>query len=289
MSAVVVLKVLLVASTLSGKALDDLWSWSDPAASERRFRAALLDHPSSQDEIRTQIARALGLQRKFDEARAELAQVRSGASPIVRTRLALETGRVYRSSGNTKEAKPHFQAALREAKSVRLDFYAVDAAHMIALVVPPEESIIWHEEGLRLARTANEERAREWQGSLLNNLGWTYHELGRFESALLTFQQAYEFRKTRTDAEATRISEWCVARSLRSLRRHDEALEILSRLVKGPEDGYVNEELAENLEALGLVHQAKPQFSRAYELLSKDEWLVKNEAARLERLRTKGN
>lgn len=289
LSTIVAFKVLLVTSTLSGKALDDLWNYSDPAESERRFRAAIDSSPDSQDEIRTQIARALGLQRKFEEAFGELANVRSGASPIVRVRLALETGRLYRSSGKPKESKPHFQAALREAKAARLDFYAVDAAHMIALVVTPQESIIWHEEGLRLARTANEERAREWQGSLLNNLGWTYHDLGRFESALATFQHAYEFRKSRTDAEATRIAEWCIARALRSLSRHDSALDILNRLVKGPEDGYVFEELAENLDALGLREQARNHFKKAFEILSKDDWLMKNEAARMERLRSKGN
>ncbi len=275
-------------STLSGKTLDDLWNWSDPKESESRFRTAFAENPNSQDEIRTQIARALGLQRKFEDAFAELAQVRSGASPIVRVRLALETGRLHRSSGKSKEAKPHFQVALREAKASRLDFYAVDAAHMIALVVPPEESIIWHEEGLRLAKSANEERAREWQGSLLNNLGWTYHDLGQYEAALSTFQQAFEFRKARTDQEATRIAEWCIARALRSLGKYDSALDIINRLKSGPEDGYVFEELAENLEALGLHAQAKIHFKTAFDLLSKDDWLMKNEAARMERLRAKG-
>lgn len=288
MRAILVLKVLLVTSSLSGKSLDDLWNFSDPAESERRFRVAFAGNPNSQDEIRTQIARALGLQRKFEEASAELAQVRSGASPLVRVRLALETGRLHRSSGKPKEAKPHFQVALREAKSSRLDFYAVDAAHMIALVVPPEESIIWHEEGLRLAKSANEERAREWQGSLLNNLGWTYHDLGQYEAALSTFQQAFEFRKARADQEATRIAEWCVARALRSLGKYDLALDILNRLKSGPEDGYVFEELAENFEALGLHAQAKIHFRAAYDLLSKDDWLMKNDAARMERLRSKG-
>lgn len=288
MSAIVVLKVLLVTSTLSSKALDDLWNWSDAAESEKRFRTALVEHPDSQDEIRTQIARALGLQRKFEQGFDELKKVRAGASPIVRVRLALELGRLHRSSGKPNEAKPHFQAALREAKVARLDFYAIDAAHMIALIVPPAEAIIWHEEALRLAKTANEPRAQDWQGSLLNNLGWTYHDLGKFEPALTTFQQALDFRRTKTDAEATRIAEWCVARALRSLKRHDQALEILNRLIKGPEDGYVNEEMAENLDALGLTAQAQVQFRAAYELLRKDDWLVKNEAARIERLRKKG-
>jgi len=288
-SAIVVLKVLLVTSTLSSKALDDLWNWSDAAESEKRFRTALVEHPDSQDEIRTQIARALGLQRKFEEGFEELKKVRAGASPILRVRLALELGRLHRSSGKPNEAKPHFQAALREAKVARLDFYAIDAAHMIALIVPPSEAIIWHEEALRLAKTANEVRAQDWQGSVLNNLGWTYHDLGKFEPAFMTFQQALAFRKSRPDQEATRVAEWCVARTLRSLGKHDQALEILDRLAKGPEDGYVFEELAENLEALGLTAQAKNQFKRAFELLSQDDWLMKNEAPRMERLRSKGS
>ncbi len=52
--------------------------------------------------------------------------------------------------------------------------------------------------------------------------------------------------------------------------------------------GYVFEEIAELLDASGRPDEARPYFRRAAELLGQDEWLMKNEAARLARLRAKG-
>ncbi len=52
--------VLLAAAMLD---LESIWNWDDPAASEKTFRAL----PPS-PEVQTQIARAQGLQRRFDQA-----------------------------------------------------------------------------------------------------------------------------------------------------------------------------------------------------------------------------
>jgi hypothetical protein len=47
-----------------------------------------------------------------------------------------------------------------------------------------------------------------------------------------------------------------VARCLRSLGRLDDALAIQTELAAGPSDGYVDQELAELLQALGRPQQA---------------------------------
>ena len=41
-----------------------------------------------------------------------------------------------------------------------------------------------------LAETAGDERARNWAASLYNNLGWTYHDQGRYAEALQMFEKA---------------------------------------------------------------------------------------------------
>jgi hypothetical protein len=57
-----------------------LWDFGDPAASEERFRA-LLDRLADDAEavaiVRTQVARAQGLQRRFDDAHQTLDEVES--------------------------------------------------------------------------------------------------------------------------------------------------------------------------------------------------------------------
>ncbi len=129
-------------------------------------------------------------------------------------------------------------------------------------------------------------RARRWIGSVANNLGWTLHEAGRFDDAQIQFVRALRAREEQGEAEPIRIGRWTVARGLRSLGRHEEALAIQWELrATGPEDGYVEEELAEVLLALGRTEEAGPHFARAYALLSADAWLAESEPDRLARLR----
>ena len=80
-----------------------------------------------------------------------------------------------------------------------------------------------------------------------------------------------------------------VAWELRALRRHDEALPLLYALERelaaaGQHDGFVPEEIAENLLALGQAAQARPYFAQAHELLSRDESPDRPDDARLARL-----
>jgi tetratricopeptide (TPR) repeat protein len=89
-----------------------------------------------------------------------------------------------------------------------------------------------------------------------------------------------------------RIALWAEARTLRSLGRVEEALALQQELLRefdtlGEPDGYVYEELAECLAALG-HDEARSYFARAYETLSRDPWLAESEPARLERLRDLG-
>jgi hypothetical protein len=61
---------------------DKLWNFNDPAESERKFRALPPDA-----EVQTQIARAQGLQRKFDEAHKTLDAVVANSPQIGRAHV----------------------------------------------------------------------------------------------------------------------------------------------------------------------------------------------------------
>jgi len=282
-----------------------LWNWNDPAASERAFReaaAAARDAGAHayEAEAWTQVARAQGLQGHFDAAHATLAATEAlpgAAEPIPRVRWNLEKGRVLRSSGHPDEAKRYFLIAwdlantagvINTAGAIPL---ALDAAHMVALVEPPDEALAWAWRAIGVAEAASDPRARGWLGPLYNNTGWTLFELGEHEQALDLWQKGVAVRiELGQTGQTIHIGWWTVARGLRALGRHDEALAILERLqaegaAAGQPDGYVHEELAENLLALGRSGEAREQFSRAYALL-RDDRDVAGDAARLERLRT---
>ncbi len=272
----------------------DLWNYGDPAATAATFEA--LPAPDTLDarlQLQTQIARTQGLRGDFAGARATLKAVADQlpAEPdTARLRWALELGRVKRSSGDKDAARPHFEAARQLGVSLAVDGLTVDAIHMLALVVSPGEAEGLNLEALALAESSSDPDARRWRGSLLNNLGWTHHEAGRHEEALVVFMKAVAARTEAGKPGPLFIARWCVARTKRSLGRHEEALAEQQRLsadrsaAKLPEDGYVQEEIAELLLVLGRADEAKPHFAKAAELLGGDGWFARNEAERLARL-----
>lgn len=262
---------------------DSLWDYENPAETEKRFRELLPAAQEASDneyllQLLTQIARAQGLQRYFNDAHQTLNQVEGKGSPTVQIRYLLERGRVFNSSGSREKARQLFLQAYELALQANEDFYAVDAAHMLGIVESePEAQLQWNEKAAALAEKSDNPRTRRWLGSLYNNMGWTHHDQGNYEKALEMFQQALIFREG--NPRQIQIARWCIARTLRSLNRVEEALAIQREL--NPEDGFVVEEIAECLLALGDETAALPYFKQAYEKLS-EAGLAE---ARLERLK----
>jgi tetratricopeptide (TPR) repeat protein len=277
---------------------DSLWDYSDPVATEARFRERLpeIEHEggSRELELLTQIARTQSLQRKFAEAHALLDRVEARLRPDTaraRIRYLLERGRTFNSAGDRERARPLFVAAWDDGRHAGEDALAVDAAHMIAIVETGDSALRWNEAALEHAEASSDPRARRWRGSLHNNLGWTRHAMGQFDRALEHFQIALECRRAEADAERIHVGCWCVARCLRSLGRLDESLAMQRNLeheANADPDGYVLEEIAECLAALGRAGEAAPWFARAYEALSKITVRDGLAAERLERLKTLG-
>jgi tetratricopeptide (TPR) repeat protein len=223
-----------------------LWDFNDPSGSEGRFRAAVQGRPSPESEAwATQVARALGLQERYDEAHAVLDGLAADDAEV-RCRVALERGRLWRSSGDPEAARPFFETAAEVAPT---DSLRIDAWHMVALVLPRPESTEVTGRALEAARASDEPAAQAWEASLLNNLGMEHADDGDFAAALPVFEDALAVRRTGSDAEAIRVARWMVAWTLRNLGRTDEALVIQSELKSeldaiGAVDTFVDEELA---------------------------------------------
>lgn len=255
--------------------LAPLWDFGKPEVSEQRFRQAL-ESATGDDALilHTQIARTYGLRKDFDAARKMLRQIEPAmdtAGPEARVRYELELGRSHASAAHTPEqmtsggkaqARLHFDAALSKARAARLDALAVDAIHMFAFLdTSPADQLKWSKAALELVQASTQPEAKRWEPSVRNNLGHALHQLGRYEDALIEFQQAVLLRERGSNADATRVAHWMVAWTLRSLGRIDEALEIQLRLenqneAAGKPDPYVHEEL----EAL---YRAKGDEARA--------------------------
>lgn len=278
---------------------DSLWDYSQPDQTEIKFRAILLQIPEDDPallELLTQIARAQGLQRKFEKAHQTLDQVErrlGGVASRPQIRFFLERGRLFNSFGDPGQARPCFEQALELATQLNEDFYTVDALHMLAIIAPPDQALTLNRRAIKRAESSADARARNWLGSLYNNLGWAYHDTGDYPSALEAFEKAETYRRAKGSAPEIRVARWCVARALRSLDRVEEALSKQMALKAefesaGESDGFVFEEIAECLLTLKRSEEARSYFAKAYEALSQDASFTEQEPTRLARLKKLG-
>ncbi len=249
--------------------LSDLWDFSQPEASEQRFRAAL--QTASADDaliLQTQIARTYGLRKDFSRAQqilAELEPQTANASVEARTRYYLELGRTYSSAthppesqtAETKElARSAYLHAFDLARDGHLDGLAIDALHMMTFVdTAAEDQIDWNRKAIAFMESSSQVEVRKWEGSLRNNLGYTLYLQERYRDALREFELALAARERDGDPATIRIAWWMIAWTLRALGKLSEALEIQLRLERewdeaGEPDLYVFEELEHLYRAL---------------------------------------
>jgi tetratricopeptide (TPR) repeat protein len=227
----------------------DLWDFDDPAGSEHRFRAAADDAPGTREQAihLTQLARALGLQERYAEGHAVLDAL-DDSPPEVSVRIALERGRLLRSSGQPAQARPHFEEAARVALEGGLDALHVDALHMVALVAEPADQLDRNYIALAFAKASEDPAARNWDASLLNNIGMARADSGDFRAALAAFEEALVARERIGDPHRTRVARWMVAWALRNLGMTEVALEMQRELMAeldaaGEVDPYVYDEI----------------------------------------------
>ena len=177
-------------------AILDIWDFSNPEKSEQIFRgwiAKVPDSDSYQLELKTQVARTFSLRGKFDEAHAILDGIepQKSVSPSGEVRYCLERGRTFNSANRQSEALPLFNQAWQIATEAKLDYLAVDAAHMLAIAEPDyEKQVEWNKRGLDYIEQSTQEDAKKWYGAIYNNLGWTYHDMGDYDNALAIFEKS---------------------------------------------------------------------------------------------------
>lgn len=279
--------------------LEEAWNPQDLPGSRGRLRN-ILDAQSSGDpcpraEILSQIARTHSIACEFDQAHSYLDEADGLLPPgptSARVRCLLERGRTWNSAGEKPRAEALFRQAWDLARAGGWDFLAVDAAHMMAIAeMGTDQELAWNRKALEAIDASPDARTRKWLGPVLNNLGWGYHDRGRYLEALEILRRALELRKHEGEERSIRIARYAVARVLRSLGRLDDALEEQRALkalfdADGEVDGFVEEEIAECLLARGQASQARGHFAAAHAALSADPWLRENEPRRLERLRT---
>ena len=193
-------------------AFDTLWDLEDPVGSEARIRDAIADEgsPLCRRELRTQLARALGLQGRFSEAHAILDAL-DPDDPRVMVRIALERGRLHLSAGSPEEAARHFvRAAERSTGDPDLVFLHVDAVHMLA-IAEPDRAEDWTARAVDVLAAVTDARTLRWHVALQNNLGWTRFDAGDVEGARAAFEAAAEAAERYGTEEQRRLAAEALA------------------------------------------------------------------------------
>ncbi|MBK8383677.1 MAG: hypothetical protein IPL16_17650 [Ignavibacteria bacterium] len=142
---------------------DKLWNYSKPDETEKKFRELLPEIKASGDksaylQLLTQIARTLGLQRKFEDAHKLLDETETQLTdddPVSKIRYQLERGRTFNSSGKTEKAEELFLKAYELGLNSGEENLTVDAAHMMAIVKSGEQSLEWNEAAMKLAENSS--------------------------------------------------------------------------------------------------------------------------------------
>lgn len=244
-------------------------------------------------QLDTQIARTYSLQQNFIRAHEILDSIkdRIKIAPVVELRYLLERGRCYNSAGKKSEALELFIKAWDIGIQNKIDGLAVDAAHMVAIAeTNPDQQLGWNLKALELANTSDDPRAKQWRGSLYNNIGWTYFDRGNLNEALNYLKDCYQFRLEQ-DASLRDLNQakWCVARVYREIGEQQKALAMQVEIFQSNQDinfadGFNFEELAELYYDLNDINQAKEFAKKALEHLLAISW-VASDQDRIERLR----
>jgi tetratricopeptide (TPR) repeat protein len=244
-------------------------------------------------EILTQIARAQALQGALSTSETTLARVarllpEEGRS-VARIRYWMELGRVVTMKHEPARAKPLFLQAWNAARETGETFLAIDAAQMLAVIEAPKLRPEWIRQGLAIALQSDEPRVVRWRGVLHLSLGAHLFDTLQYAEALAEFENAERCLTESGDREEALVARCSAAKVLRALGRNDDALQVLRELLAARraekrENGFLYEELAETLFALGQREEARQYFELAHGILSKDEWLNDDQPARINRL-----
>jgi tetratricopeptide (TPR) repeat protein len=275
---------------------DKLWNFGDPAATEAKFRELLPAAEASGNasyrlQLLTQIGRTHSLRGNFTEAHHILDDVEKMLTTdlkLARVRYLLERGRSFNSAGAPEKAMPLFLEAFDLGSSIKEMRFAIDAVHMVAIAEPDvKKQVEWNLKGIVLAE-ANENQ-RGWLNALYNNIGESYLKLADYPNAQKYFHLLGEFQKERF-GEADMYALKDEAKALRLMGKPQQAQEIMHPVFQklaneNQDDGWIREELAEDLLALGKETEAKPHFVKAYELLSVDDYCIKHEQEKLKHLK----
>lgn len=228
-------------------------------------------------EALSQIARCHSILGELDQGELWLAKAAPLATPdepLGWSRYLGVRGIFERERGDKESAKATFGEMYRYCVDRELFRRAVDAAHHIAIVAPPEEQIEWAMRGIEAAERLGDEG---WLAVLWNNLGVTYEDLKRYNDAVAAYLQARDYHYRAGSDFSKMAADWAVGHAYRLAGDFPQAMNWLPKTLRwaerryavepGPSTaewiGYCEEDLGEALIGLGKRQEGLEHLRRA--------------------------
>ena len=280
--------------------ISDMWDFSDPQACEKNFRKKMEEFSTSAFyvwELQTQVARALGLQGKFDEAFQILDSIQAGfeyaptceSKDLVGIRYNLERGRILKLTNKVEDSIRYFRFALKLAMKIRADDLSIDAIKMLLDMSSVNDRIELGLKGINIATELGNENLYPIVGAFALNVGEAYLENKNYQKAIEQFMHARDIFSKLFDAEKVRKIRISICIAQRGLGNYKEALlelRVQEEWLKktGNSDGIVFEEIAENLMALG-QSSSSIYFSKALKSFEAQSLVSDMDSKRISRIR----
>jgi tetratricopeptide (TPR) repeat protein len=158
-----------------------------------------------------------------DKGRPWLSRAKGMASrsvPSGWSRYMAVKGRFEWKDGDNESASRTFRELFDYCEEHELWERAVDAANMVSITGDESLKLDWSLRGIEMAERGD---MTGWLGPLWNNLGWNYHDAGRYEEALDALVKARDYHYMK-EAELPRlIADYSVAHVKMKQGRLEEA------------------------------------------------------------------
>jgi len=290
-------------STRAGEALaeaDSAFRSRQYVTAQRLYRdahaeARKIDNNSDETEALAMIARTFLTMNEIDSAYHWLREAEKIAvriEPMGWSRYRAVMGRYLWQNNELENAARLFKELYDYCVRHELHDRAVDAAHMVAITGTPAEQVEWAYKGIREAESGD---VTGWLGPLWNNLGATYEDMGRYDSAYQAYLEAREYHYRYGTERNKVIADYAVGHILVRLGRYEKAGDWLKPVLaqcEAAEDhefiGLTCRDLGEIGYASGNYREALDFYERAESLLNEagmDEWDPDGYGELLDRIR----
>jgi len=298
-NSLILLSCILILASCSKKSIklppyDQYWKFASAKSTLQKFNELLPLAQKNGDAkylagLYTQLARANAINKNFDKAKMFLKRADSLITTNMKEqkiRYLLENGRLNYMLQDVDLADSYLNNAFELANSNSFDFYAVDAADMLARIRPQTKKM-WLTKSIDIAKTSNDSIVVNWVPRLKTDLAVMFFENQEFEKSSNLLKQVLNVYNKKNNLMGKIRTTWVLGKSLRHEKKYKQAIKLLSNTSKLDKknatilDAYIFIELAKCYQKIDDKKNALAYFEKAWTILNLNSAISKKDKQEL--------